>query len=61
MPFSRVEMASLLGLSEETVCRLMANMKRDGAIYAPRGYVEIRDWDRLHAIADGKARSHLAA
>ncbi len=61
MPFSRVEMASLLGLSEETVCRLMANMKRDGAIYAPRGHVEIRDWDQLHAIADGKAGSHLAA
>lgn len=61
MPFSRVEMASLLGLSEETVCRLMANMKRDGAIYAPRGYVEIRDWDLLHTIADGKAGSHLAA
>jgi len=61
MPFSRVEMASLLGLSEETVCRLMANMKRDGAIYAPRGHVEIRDWDRLHAIADGKAGSHVGA
>jgi CRP/FNR family transcriptional regulator len=53
MPFSRVEMASLLGLREETVCRSMAMMKRTGAIYAPRGRVEIRDWDRLHAIADG--------
>lgn len=51
MPFSRVEMAGLLGLSEETVCRSMAMMKREGAIYAPRGHVEIRDWDRLHAIA----------
>ena len=52
MPFSRVEMAGLLGLSEETVCRSMAMMKRMGAIYAPRGHVEIRDWDRLHAFAD---------
>ncbi|NIS90362.1 MAG: helix-turn-helix domain-containing protein [Woeseiaceae bacterium] len=52
MPFSRVEMAGLLGLSEETVCRSMAMMKRSGAIYAPRGRVEIRDWDRLHEIAD---------
>jgi CRP/FNR family transcriptional regulator len=52
MPFSRVEMASLLGLREETVCRSMAMMKRTGAINAPRGHVEIRDWDRLHAIAD---------
>jgi CRP/FNR family transcriptional regulator len=53
LPFSRLEIASLLGLSEETVCRLMANMKREGAIHAPRGRIEIRDWDRLHAIADG--------
>jgi len=56
LPFSRMEMAGLLGLSEETVCRLMANMKRAGAIYAPRGRVEIRDWDQLYAIADGEAR-----
>lgn len=52
MPFSRVEMASLLGLREETVCRSMAMMKRTGAINAPRGRVEIRDWDRLHDIAE---------
>ena len=59
LPFSRLEIASLLGLSEETVCRLMANMKREGAIHAPRGRIEIRDWDRLHAIADGKTRSSI--
>ena len=53
LPFSRQEMASLLGLSEETVCRLMATMKRAGAIYAPRGRIEIRNWDQLQAIADG--------
>ena len=52
MPFSRAEIASLLGLSEETVCRAMARMRREGAIYAPRGHVEIRDWDRLQAIAE---------
>ena len=61
LPFSRLEIASLLGLSEETVCRLMANMKREGAIHAPRGRIEIRDWDRLHAIADGKAKSDIHA
>mgnify|MGYP001582035991 CR=1 FL=1 len=55
LPFSRLEIASLLGLTEETVCRLMASMKREGAIHAPRGRIEIRDWDRLHAIADGEA------
>ena len=59
LPFSRLEIASLLGLSEETVCRLMANMKREGAIHAPRGRIEIRDWDRLHAIADGGTRPNI--
>ena len=53
MPFSRGEMASILGLSEETVCRLMANMKRSGAIFAPRGKVEIRDWKQLQTISEG--------
>lgn len=58
MPFSRGEMAGILGLSEETVCRLMANMKRSGAIYAPRGKVEIRDWNQLQAISDGPSAAH---
>ena len=53
MPFSRMEMASILGLSEETVCRSMASMKRSGAIYAPRGKVEIRDWNYLQSISEG--------
>ena len=61
LPLSRMEIASLLGLSEETVCRVMANMKRTGVIYAPRGNIEIRDWEHLHAIADGAASDHLAA
>jgi CRP/FNR family transcriptional regulator len=59
LPFSRMEMAGILGVSEETVCRLMADMRRAGAIYAPRGRIEIRDWDQLHAIADGGAHSHV--
>jgi len=61
LPVSRMEMASLLGLSEETVCRLMANMKRAGAIYAPRGSIEIRDWDQLHAIANETAKGRCVA
>ena len=54
-------MAGILGLSEETVCRLMANMKRSGAIYAPRGKIEIRDWNQLHAIVAGDQNAHRAA
>ena len=46
-------MASILGLSEETVCRQMAEMKRKGVIYAPRGRMEIQDWHQLGVIADG--------
>lgn len=61
LPVSRMDIASLLGLSEETVCRLMANMKRTGVIYAPRGNIEIRDWEYLQAIADGAASEHAAA
>jgi len=54
LPFSRNDMAGLLGLSEETVCRQMADMHRKGIIYAPRGRMEIQDWRQLHAIADGR-------
>lgn len=52
LPFSRHEMADLLGLSEETVCRQMAKMKRHGVLYAPRGKIEVLDWERLEAVAN---------
>lgn len=55
LPFSRMDMADLLGLSEETVCRQMAHMKRKGILYAPRGRMEIKDWKLLRAIADQSA------
>ena len=55
LPFSRREIADLLNLSEETVCRLMADMKREGIIKAPRRHVAILDWGRLRAMADGGA------
>ena len=60
MPFSRSEIASILGLSEETVCRLMAHMKRSGAIHAPRGKIEVRNWNQLHAIAAGERNAQLS-
>lgn len=61
LPFSRMEIANLLGLSEETICRLMANLKRTGVIYAPRGNVEIRDWSQLHAISEERSPEHAGA
>ena len=61
LPISRREMAGLFGLSEETVCRLMAKMKRAGAINAPRGRIEIRDRAQLHAIVYDRSRERLLA
>lgn len=55
LPFSRREIANLLGLSEETVCRQMAKMKRRGILYAPRGRIEILDWHGLQEIAEPAA------
>jgi CRP/FNR family transcriptional regulator len=52
LPLSRGEMANMLGLSEETVCRQMAKMKRRNILYAPRGRIEVHDWDQLKAIAN---------
>jgi CRP/FNR family transcriptional regulator len=53
LPFSRIEIASLLNLTEETVCRRIAAMKRNGIIKAPRGFVTILDWARLREMTDG--------
>lgn len=52
LPFSRGDIANMLGLSEETVCRQMAEFKRMDVLYAPRGSIEIHDWKKLQAIAD---------
>lgn len=53
MPFSRHEIADLLGLTVETVSRVMAELKRAGIIHAPRGSMEIRDASRLREVAAG--------
>lgn len=53
LPITRLEIANLLGLSEETVCRLMADMKRRGILLAPRGRIEVLNLDALRNIVDG--------
>lgn len=58
LPLSRNDLAELLGLSEETVCRQMASMKRKGVIYAPRGKMQIKDWGQLRSIAEGTLHIH---
>ena len=55
LPFTRVEIAGMLGLSEETVCRQMARMRRAEIVHAPRGKIVVLDWTRLLAIAEGEA------
>jgi CRP/FNR family transcriptional regulator len=51
LPLSRREMADMLGLTVETVSRLMAELRRERVIEAPRGYIHILDRKRLHAYA----------
>ncbi len=51
MPLSRQEMADMLGLTVETVSRLMAELKRERIIEAPRGHIRILDRKGLHAYA----------
>lgn len=53
LPITRLEIANLLGLSEETVCRLMADMKRREILLAPRGRIEVLDLEALRHLAEG--------
>ena len=51
MPLPRQEMADMLGLTVETVSRLMAELKRERIIEAPRGHIRILDRQRLNIYA----------
>jgi len=51
LPLSRREIADMLGLTEETVSRLMAELRRERIIEAPRGEVRILDRHALHRFA----------
>ena len=50
LPFSRREVASMLNLSEETVCRVMARLRRDNVIRSRRGYIQIEDIEHLRVL-----------
>lgn len=54
LPITRLEIANLLGLSEETVCRLMADLKRREILLAPRGRIEVLNLDALRQLAAGE-------
>jgi CRP/FNR family transcriptional regulator len=48
---SRQEMAEILGLTVETVSRIMAELRRKGIINAPRGRIVVSARARLQALA----------
>ena len=48
---SRLEIAELLGLSEETVSRVFAEFRRNGLIEAPHGEVRLLDVRRVKRLA----------
>jgi CRP/FNR family transcriptional regulator, nitrogen fixation regulation protein len=51
MPMSRTDMADHLGLTIETVCRILAHLRRDGTIAIERGRIEIHDSLGLERMA----------
>ena len=51
---SRLDIAELLGLREETVSRVFAEFRRQGLIDAPRGEIRLLDVDRLRRLAGGE-------
>jgi CRP/FNR family transcriptional regulator, nitrogen fixation regulation protein len=51
LPMSRTDMADHLGLTIETVCRVLAHLRRDGTIAIERGSIEIRNVEALRQMA----------
>lgn len=57
---SRIEMAEILGLTVETVSRIMAALRRKGIINAPRGRIVVSAHARLQALAGDSPVAKLA-
>lgn len=51
VPMSRTDVADHLGLTVETVCRILAHLKREGAVVLHRTGVEVLDRAALRALA----------
>lgn len=53
LPMSRNDIADYLGLTIETVCRVLSAMKRDGIIAIPHHHrIDLSDRDALEAMCD---------
>lgn len=54
LPLSRQDIADYLGLTIETTCRALSELKRQNIIATPsRRRIVIRDIEQLHALAEG--------
>lgn len=51
LPFSRQDLADMTGATVETVSRVLSMFRRSGLITGGRGWVAVRDRDRLAALA----------
>jgi len=51
LPMSRSDIADHLGLTVETVCRMMTHLRREGTIAIEPGQVELRNLAALHHMA----------
>jgi CRP/FNR family transcriptional regulator, nitrogen fixation regulation protein len=51
LPMGRTDIADHLGLTIETVCRVLAHLRRDGTVAIERGSVTIRDGVALQQMA----------
>ncbi len=50
VPFRRSDLASMLGITPETLCREMKKLKQDGLVTGINGIVRINDFARLQAM-----------
>ena len=54
LPMSRTDIADYLGLTIETVCRVLSGLKRDGTIAIPNPHrIEVCDFGALEALSEG--------
>jgi CRP/FNR family transcriptional regulator len=62
LPMTRIDIADFLGLTHETVCRVIASLKAQGIIATPDPHrIMIRDPETLQEIADGDRQERLCA
>jgi CRP/FNR family nitrogen fixation transcriptional regulator len=53
LPMSRQDIADYLGLTIETVCRMLSELKREKIIAIPTGQIVINDIEALQALTEG--------